>query len=136
MQFFLNLPVRDLTRSTAFYEAIGAVRQPGFSDDTAACMRVSETFSVMLLIHDRFQGFSQRPIGDAQTSCAALYCLIVAERATIERMVDAAARNGGLAEPTPAQDHGFMAMKSLADPDGHIFEIGWMDPAAVPPHAG
>ncbi len=127
---FLNLPVTDLARSTAFYEAVGATRNPRFSDDTAACMVLSEAVSVMLLTHGKFAQFTSRPIADAHRTCQVLVCLTADDRPGVDTLVGAAAGAGGQADPNPTQDHGFMYGRSFEDPDGHIWEVVWMDPAA------
>ncbi len=127
---FINLPVTDLARSVAFYEAVGATRNPQFSDDTAACMVVSDTIFVMLLTHEKFKTFSSRPIADRST-VEALLCLSCESKDAVLAQLDAAVKAGGVPDPTPEQDHGFMYGRSYEDPDGHIWEIMWMDPAAV-----
>jgi predicted lactoylglutathione lyase len=128
---FVNLPVADLDRSIAFYEAIGAVRNPQFSDDTAACMVFSDAIYVMILTHAKFAAFTPRPIADARATTEVLIALSADSRSAVDAMVDAAARTGGTADPLPSQDHGFMYNRSFEDPDGHIWEPMWMDPAAV-----
>jgi predicted lactoylglutathione lyase len=127
---FVNLPVADLARSVAFYEAIGATRNPQFSDDTAACMVVSETISVMLLTHDKFAQFTPRPVADARAATEVLLCVSCDSREAVDSMAEAALANGG-GEPRGPQDHGFMYGRSIEDPDGHIWEPMWMDLAAL-----
>ena len=127
---FVNLPVADLPRAIAFYEAVGATRNPQFSDDTAACMVLSETIFVMLLTHAKFSSFTSRPIG-GRDSVHALLCLSCDSRDAVLAQLDAAVKAGGKPDPTPEQDHGFMYGRSYEDPDGHIWEIMWMDPAAM-----
>ena len=127
---FVNLPVADLGRSIAFYEAIGATRNPQFSDDTAACMVMSDTIHVMLLTHDKFAAFSPRPIADARATSQMLLAVSADGRADVDRVAEAALAAGG-AEAGPTQDHGFMYGRSFADPDGHIWEPFWMDAAAA-----
>lgn len=131
---FINLPVTDLKRSKAFYEAVGAVNNPQFTDDTAACMVFSETIHAMLLTHDKWRQFTRKPIVDAHASAQVLLCLTESSREGVSAMVRQAAGAGGKADPTPAQDHGFMFGRSFEDPDGHIWEVVWMDPNAAPPH--
>lgn len=127
---FVNLPVADLAKSVAFYEAVGATRNPQFSDDTAACMVFSETIFVMLLTHEKFASFTSRPIGD-RSSVHAMLCLSCDSKDAVLAQLDAAVKAGGTPDPTPEQDFGFMYGRSYEDPDGHIWEIMWMDPAAV-----
>jgi len=127
---FVNLPVSDLPRSVAFYEAVGATRNPQFSDDTAACMVFSDTIHVMLLTHAKFAGFTPHPIADAHASSQVLLCISTDSRADVDRVTEAALAAGG-AGAGPTQDHGFMYGRSFADPDGHIWEPMWMDLAAA-----
>ncbi len=127
---FINLPVADLPKSVAFYEAVGATRNPAFSDDTAACMVVSDTIFVMLLTHAKFASFTSRPIADRST-VEALLCLSCESKQAVLDQLAAATRAGGKPDPTPEQDFGFMYGRSYEDPDGHIWEIMWMDPAAA-----
>lgn len=128
---FINLPVADLDRSIAFYEAVGATKNPMFSDETAACMVVSDTIHVMLLTHDKWKGFTDRAIPDAHASAQVLLCLSEDSREAVDAVVARAAQAGGRADPNATQDYGFMYGRSYADPDGHIWETMWMDPAAI-----
>jgi len=128
---FVNLPVSDLQRSRAFIEALGAVNEPRFTDDTAACMTFSESIHVMLLTHDKFRNFTPRPIADARAASEVLICLSADSRESVDTAVERGEANGGTADPSPKQDYGVMYGRSVADPDGHIFEIMWMDPAAA-----
>lgn len=132
---FINLPVTDLDRSKAFYEAVGATNNPGFTDETAACMVLSETIHVMLLTHDKWRQFTDRPIVDARQQAQVLLCVSEESREAVIAKVDKAAAAGGKPDPTPSQDYGFMFGRSFEDPDGHIWEVMWMDPNAAPPHA-
>ncbi|MCE8021043.1 lactoylglutathione lyase [Halomonas sp. MCCC 1A11036] len=131
---FVNLPVTDLEKSMAFYEALGFTNNPHFTDETAACMVLSETIHVMLLTHAKWHTFTDRPIPppDASEVMLALSC---ESRAAVDAMIETAGTNGGTADINPRQDHGFMYSRALADPDGHVWESFWMDPAAIPPTA-
>ena len=133
-QIFINLPVTDLKRSIAFYEAVGAARNPAFSDDTAACMVFSDTIYAMLLTHDKWRQFTNKRIIDAHVDAQVLLCLSASGREEVSSLVDKAADAGGQADPTPVQDLGFMYGRSFEDPDGHIWEVMWMDMNAAPPH--
>ena len=128
---FVNLPVTDLKRATAFYEAIGATRNLQFSDDTASCMVFSETIHVMLLTHDKFRQFTPKAIADARKVSEVLIAISADSRNGVDALVDKANPAGGNADPAPKQDHGFMYSRSLEDPDGHIWEVVWMDVAAA-----
>jgi predicted lactoylglutathione lyase len=128
---FVNLPVSDLQRSRGFLEALGAVNEPRFTDETAACMTLSDSIHVMLLTHDKFRQFTPRPIADANVGSEVLLCLSAESRESVDTAVERAVANGGTADPSPKQDYGVMYGRSVADPDGHIWEIMWMDAAAA-----
>ena len=128
---FVNLPVTELEKAVAFYEAVGATKNPQFSDHTAACMVFSETIHVMLLTHEKFTQFTPRPVADARAASEVLLCLSAESREAVDEMVGAAAASGGVADPGFKQDHGFMYGRSFEDPDGHIWEVMWMDVAAM-----
>lgn len=128
---FVNLPVEDLAAATRFYEAIGCRRNEQFSGETASCMVWSETITFMLLRRDYFSGFAPRPVADAHETCEMLIALSRDSRDEVDETVAAAARAGGEADPREPQDMGFMYVRTFADPDGHVFEPMWMDPAAL-----
>ncbi len=128
---FVNLPVSDLARSTAFYEAVGAVKNETFCDHTASCMVFSETIHAMLLTHDKFRAFTPKKIANARETSEVLIAVSAENREAVDRTVDSAARAGGRADPSPKQDNGFMYGRSFEDPDGHIWEVVWMDVAAA-----
>ena len=128
---FVNLPVSDLGRSRAFLEALGAVNEPRFTDDTAACMTLSDSIHVMLLTHEKFSQFTPLPIADAAKTTQVLLCLSSPSRESVDLSVERAVAAGGTADPSPKQDYGVMYGRSVADPDGHIWEVMWMDPAAA-----
>jgi predicted lactoylglutathione lyase len=127
---FVNLPVADLPKSMAFYEAVGFRNNPQFTDDTAACMVLSDTIHVMLLTHDKYRQFTKKPIADAHTVSAALLCVSEASRTDVDATVGKALK-AGATEPGPKQDYGFMYGRSFEDPDGHHWEVMWMDVAAA-----
>lgn len=130
---FVNLPVADLDKSKAFYEAVGAANNPAFTDETAACMVVEEgSIHVMLLTHEKWATFTSKKIPDAHTTAQVLLCVSADSRDAVDGQVDKAVKAGGKADPTPTQDFGFMYGRSFEDPDGHIWEVMWMDPAAIP----
>ncbi len=128
---FVNLPITELARSIAFYEAAGATQEPKFSDDKTMCMVFSDTIFVMLLTHEKFAQFTRRPIADAHATVQTLLCLSAESREHVDTIVDTAAQAGGAGDPNPPQDYGFMYCRSIEDPDGHIWEIMWMDAAAA-----
>ena len=127
---FVNLPVADLPRSIAFYAALGFTQNPQFSDESGACMVLSETIHVMLLTHAKWQGFTTRPICPAGSSEVSL-AITAESRAEVDRLVEAGAASGGTADLNPPEDHGFMFQRTIADPDGHIWEPFWMDQSAA-----
>lgn len=128
---FVNLPVADLKRSIAFYTAVGATQNLSFSDETAACMVVSDVIHVMLLTHEKWGQFTSKTIPDARTSAQVLLCVSDESREAVDASVSKAAAAGGAEDPIPLQDYGFMYGRSYEDPDGHIWEVMWMDPAAA-----
>ena len=132
-QIFVNLPVQDLARATAFYGAVGAVRNPQFSDDTAACMMVSDTVFVMLLTHAKWATFTRKPIVDARRESEVMLALSCESRAAVDKLADAAGAAGGKADVNPKQDLGFMYGRSFEDVDGHIWEVFCMDMSQMPP---
>ena len=124
---FVNLPVTDLDRSIAFYGAVGAEQNFQFSDDTAAMMSFSAEINVMLLTHDKYRQFTAKPIADAHKSSQTLLCLSADSRDDVDATVAKAAGAGGVADPGATQDYGFMYGRSFEDPDGHHWEVMWMD---------
>lgn len=131
---FVNLPVADLAASVAFYESIGSSKNPHFSDDTGTCMVWSEAIHVMLLTHDKWRTFTRRPIPPT-TASEVLLALSLDSREAVDAATATGAAHGGTADINPMQDHGFMYSRALADPDGHVWEMFWMDPAAMVPAA-
>jgi len=125
---FINLPVTDLPRSKAFYEAVGFTNNPQFTNENAAAMVWSDTIYVMLLTHEFWKTFTDRAIPNAHESAQVFLCLSHDSRDAVDAIVAKAGAAGGMAEPTPTQDHGFMYGSSFEDPDGHIWENNWMDP--------
>ena len=128
---FINLPVADLARATAFYQAIGATKNDQFCDETASCMVFSETIHAMLLTHDKFRQFTPKKIADARVSSEVLICVSADSRDAVDDMIGKAKNAGGAADPSPKQDFDFMYGRSFEDPDGHIWEVMWMDVAAA-----
>jgi predicted lactoylglutathione lyase len=128
-KLFVNLPVRDLERSIAFFTELGFGFK--FTDDTCTCMIVSEEAYVMLMVEPRFQGFTAKQLCDTRTHTEALFCLSATSRAEVDRLIHAALANGASKAEDP-QDHGFMYGWSFYDLDGHGWEVMWMDPAQMP----
>jgi len=133
---FVNLPVTDLPKSKAFYEAVGFTNNPQFTNDQAAAMVWSDSIVVMLLRHDFWKTFTSKAIPDAHASAQVMLCLSHDSQDSVNTTVDRAVSAGGKPEPTPTQDMGFMYGRSFEDLDGHIWENVYMNMAAVPEHAG
>ena len=128
---FVNLPVRDLAKATAFYEAVGAEKNEQFSDATASCMVFSETICAMLLTHEKFRQFTPKSIVDARQSTEVLICISADGRDEVDDIVGKAQAAGSVVDPGPVQDYGFAYGRSFEDLDGHIWEVMWMDVAAA-----
>lgn len=128
---FVNLPVRDVAKSTDFYLALGARKDERFCDETASCLVFSETIHVMALGHDKFRQFKPRDVADARRATEVLICLSCDSREEVDETLERARGAGGKADPSPPQEHGFMYGRSFEDPDGHIFEMMWMDVEAA-----
>ena len=129
--FFINLPVDDLGRSRRFLETIGATNEPKFTDETAAMMRFSDSINIMLLTRDKFASFTPRPVADANSASEVLIALSADSRESVDSTIESAVAAGGSADPGPKQDYGVMYGRSVADPDGHIWEFVWMDEAVA-----
>jgi predicted lactoylglutathione lyase len=125
----LNLPVRDLAASTAFYVALGGTVNPQFSGENSTSLMFANTIGVMLLTHDQYHEFTKRPIGDARRESQALIALTVDDRDAVDATLTRALAAGGRADPNPAQDLGFMYNRHIEDPDGYVWEIVWMSPS-------
>lgn len=128
-QIYLNLPVKDLQRSMAFFGALGYGFNPEFTDDKAACMVISDDIYAMLLTEPFFAGFTHKQICDAQRSTEVMICLSCASREEVDRKVAIAYDAGGRIHGEP-KDHGFMYYHAFEDPDGHIWELMHMVPKA------
>jgi uncharacterized protein len=128
---FVNLPVTDLERSITFYRALGAEQNMQFSDATAAMMSFSTEINVMLLTHDKYRQFTSKPIADAQASSQVIICLSADSRDEVDALIDKAATAGGVPDSSPTQDHGWCYGRDFEDPDGHHWEVMWMDVAAA-----
>jgi uncharacterized protein len=126
---FVNIPVADLERSTAFFAKLGFSFNPNFTDKTAACMLVGEQASVMLLSHEKFAEISKLPMADPAKQALALFCFSVSSREEVDAVAAAALAAGGV-EADGLEDYGFMCSRSFFDLDGHGWQVMWMDPAA------
>lgn len=129
-KLFVNLPVADIARSNAFFQKLGFRFNPQFSGEDTTCMVLGDEGFVMLLQTERFKTFIKKPISDAATQTEALFAFSVESRAEVDQLADLALASGG-SPAMPPQDHGFMYLRSFSDPDGHHWEVFYMDPSAV-----
>ena len=127
---FVNLPVKDLSASMAFFRELGFEFDPKFTDDSAACMVISEQAYVMLLAESRFADFTVKPVADVGASTGAIVAVSAEDREAVDRFADAALGAGASPAKDP-MDYGFMYGRSFHDPDGHLWEVMWMSPEAV-----
>lgn len=124
-QMFINLPVKDLQRSRKFFEGMGYVFNPQFSNDQGACLILGEHSFAMLLTEPFFSGFTTKPIGDAHTATQSLIALSCESREKVDELVKLAVQ-GGASTPKAPADHGFMYQHGFHDLDGHVWEVFWM----------
>ncbi|MCM3129612.1 MULTISPECIES: VOC family protein [unclassified Paenibacillus] len=129
-QIFVNLPVKNLKNSIAFFSSIGFAFNEQFTDENATSMIISDHIYAMLLTEERFKDFIDKPIADAKSAAQAILCLSADSREQVDEIVEKALAAGGRSYSEP-QDHGFMYGRSFEDLDGHLWEIMWMDPATV-----
>ena len=129
-KIFINLPVADLPRSLAFFKALGYSNNPQFTDDTAACIVISDEIHVMAQTHTKFQTFTPNAICDTTKATEVLLCLSCESRKQVDELVAKAVAAGGSTYATP-KDYGFMYQHSFSDPDGHQWELIHM--TAMPP---
>lgn len=134
-QVFINLPIKDMARSQAFFKSLGFEFNPQFTNEQGACMIISKDHSyAMLLVEPFFQGFTKKTIADATKTTEVLIALSCESRQEVDEFVSKALAAGGTA-PNPKQDHGFMYSHGFTDLDGHTWEVFWMDSSAAPPAA-
>jgi predicted lactoylglutathione lyase len=124
------MPVADLTRSVSFFEKLGYRFDPRFTDETATCMIIGADIHAMLITEKRFREFTPKPIADTQRTTGAIVALSAPSRAAVDRTVESALTAGARRYREP-KDHGFMYEWGFEDPDGHLWEYVWMDPAAA-----
>jgi len=130
-KIFINLPVKDLERSKAFFSGLGYSFNPQFTDEKAACMEVSEHIFVMMLTEAYFKTFTKKEVSDAHKSTEVLLALDAASKEDVQQTISKAQELGGTLY-AEAQDHGWMYQHSFADPDGHQWEIIYMDENNIP----
>ncbi|MGW3665971.1 VOC family protein [Streptomyces sp. NPDC005141] len=127
---FVNLPVSDVDTSKKFFTELGYTINPQFSTDDCACVVISDTIIAMMLSKQRYADFTKKQIADATRTSEVLLCLSAESREKVDELVDGAIAAGGSATGE-TQDQGFMYGRAFDDPDGHTWEVMWMDPAAV-----
>jgi uncharacterized protein len=125
-QIFINLAVKDLQKSMNFYAALGFLNNPQFSDDTGKCMVWSENIFVMIMTHEKFTAFATKPIADTKSNLAGLFSLSVDSIDEVNSILTNGLNSGGT-EPIEMRDYGFMQQRTIEDPDGHTWEIFYMD---------
>lgn len=130
-KIFINLPVADLQKSIDFYTTIGFTNNPTFTDETAACMVLTEEIYVMLLTHSKFSEFTNKKIIEAKNTAGVINSLSVDSVDEVNAMVDSAVKAGGN-EPSPQKDYGFMIQRCFEDLDGHLWGVLYMDMSKFP----
>lgn len=130
-QIFINFAVKDLQKSLDFYTALGFTNNPQFSDDSGKCMVWSENIFVMILTHEKFAGFATKPIADTKSKLAGLFSLSVDSVDEVNKIVSNGLKAGGT-EPNEMRDYGFMQQRTIEDPDGHTWEVFYMDMSKFP----
>jgi uncharacterized protein len=130
-KIFVNTHVKDLKRSMDFFKALGYSFNMQFTNDSAACLVITEDIYAMLITHDRFKDFTPKKISDATQTTEVLLALSCESREKVDELYTKAIK-AGATETRPAEDHGFMYGRSFNDPDGHIWELFWMDPKGIP----
>jgi len=129
-QIFVNLPIKNMARSQAFFRAMGYEFDPHFTNEQGAALVLGPNLHAMLLVEDFFKGFTGKPIVDAHRATEVLTCLSCDSRAEVDALVAKAVAAGGTAPRAP-QDHGFMYAHGFEDLDGHIWELVHMDASAA-----
>lgn len=128
---FVNLPIRDMARSQAFFKALGMSFNPRFTNEQGACMVIADNIYAMLLVEPFFQGFTKLPICDARQSTEVLIALSCDSREEVESLIRKAV-TAGATTPNEPKDYGFMYQHGFTDLDGHQWEVFYMDENAAP----
>lgn len=128
---FVNLPVKNLDTSVDFFTKLGFSFDPRFTDETATQMIVSDDAFVMLLVEDRFKDFTKKELVDATTHTEVIMALSSESREGVDKLADKALEVGGTRANDALEMGDFMYSRSFQDPDGHLWEVVWMDPAAL-----
>jgi uncharacterized protein len=133
-QIFVNIPVKELNKSNAFFEKLGYSFNPQFTNEEGACLVISDTIFAMLLVEPFFKTFIKKEIADSRKTTEVILAISAESRQKVDEIVDKALKIGGAKSNDP-QDYGWMYSRSFQDPDGHLWEIAYIDPNATPPQA-
>jgi predicted lactoylglutathione lyase len=129
-KLFVNIPVNDLQKSIQFFEQLGFAFNPQFTDASATCMLVGADAYFMLMVRDRFAGFSKKPVGNSMNETSVLFAITTDSRDEVDSLFSKAI-GAGATKAADVQDHGFMYVQSFYDLDGNHWELFWMDPSAM-----
>lgn len=129
-KIFVNLPIRDLDKSVAFFTKLGFSFNPQFTDENATCMIVGEDIFIMLLVEKFFKSFTKKEVCDTSKYSEAIVALSVDSRDKVDQLINKAIEAGG-SEPREKQDHGWMYGRSFEDIDGHLWEAFFMEESAI-----
>jgi uncharacterized protein len=130
-KIFINLPVKDLARSTGFFTELGFSFDSRFTDENAACLVISDDIYAMLLTEPFFRNFTDKDLADTSTTAEAILALEVESRQRVDELAQRALVSGGSPAGEPMEQDG-MYERSFQDPDGHLWEVFYLDPALVP----
>ena len=129
-KIFVNLPIKDLNKSVAFFTKLGFSFNPQFTDENATCMIIGEDIFIMLLVEKFFKSFTKKDVCDTSKNTEAIVALSVESRENVDQMIEKAKEAGG-SEPREKQDHGWMYGRSFEDIDGHLWEVFFMEESAI-----
>jgi uncharacterized protein len=129
-KIFVNLPIKDLSKSVAFFTKLGFSFNPQFTDENATCMIIREDIFIMLLVEKFFKSFTKKDVCDTSKNTEAIVALSVESREKVDQMIEKAKEAGG-SEPREKQDHGWMYGRSFEDIDGHLWEVFFMEESAI-----
>lgn len=130
-QVFINLAVKDLQKSVDFYSALGFTNNPQFSDETGKCMEWSENIFVMILSNAKFSEFTTKPLANTKSHIAGIFSLSLDSLDEVNKLMTKGLKAGGT-EPSEFRDYGFMQQRTIEDPDGHTWELFYMDMSKIP----
>ena len=129
-KIFVNLPVKDLTKSIEFFKALGYSFNPQFTNDDAGCLVVNDHIFIMLVTQDYYKTFMDKELADTTKTNEAIMALSFESKDEVDKIADKAIAAGAKKSKDPS-DQGFMYTRSFEDLDGHLWEMFWMDPSAI-----